>query len=84
MVDGVPELFPPSYEIFTTTTASSNSNWTSQGVFSTQPNSAGTVTIPVPEAGQVYGVKIQPLTLTADSFENIYFQLAQIGLSGYY
>lgn len=86
MLNGVPQAFPLSYEVFTTISPSTNDNstWTSQGTFSTQPNSAGTVTIPVPQAGQIYGVKILPLALGADSFDNAYFQLAQIGLSGYY
>lgn len=84
MLNGVPQAFPLSYEVFTTTTPNDNSSWTSQGDFSTQPNSTGIVTIPVPQAGQIYGVKILPLALGPDSYDNAYFQLAQIGLSGYY
>jgi hypothetical protein len=84
MVNGVPQAFPLSYEVFTTTTPNGNSTWTSQGSFSTQPGSTGIVTIPIPQAGQVYGVKILPLALGPDSYDNAYFQLAQITLSGYY
>jgi hypothetical protein len=94
MLNGVPQAFPQSY--FIQVSAPDNSSWIPLGTYTNQPNSAGVVTIPLPQNpsgapsefgvtyGKTYGVMITPKVLGVDSNNNHYFQLAQVGFTGYY
>ena len=93
-LNGVALGFPKSYSI--QVTAPDNSSWIPLGTYTNQPNSAGVVTIPLPQApsaapstfgityGKTYGVMITPTTLSVDNNNNYVFQLAQVGFTGYY
>jgi hypothetical protein len=83
MENGVPLGFPQSYKIWVT--SPNNSTWVPLGTFTNQPNKiTGIANIQLPELVQTYGVLIIPEILGTDNFKNHFFQMAKVGLIGYY
>ena len=94
MLNGVAVGFPKSY--FIQVGAPDDSSWIPLGTYTDQPNSAGVVTIQLPQNpsgapsrfgetyGKTYGVMISPTVLGLDNNNQYDFQLAQVGFTGYY
>ena len=79
MWNGTPQGFPQSYAVYLT--ARDNSRWRYIGTYSTQPDSTGTANVDLGGIYSTYGVLVIPVTLGVDSYNNHYFQLAEIGLT---
>jgi hypothetical protein len=76
---GQVQAFPATYQVYLT--SADNSQWLLVGTYSNQPDTSGKVLLSLGASYSTYGVMIVPTALGLDSFENAYFQLADIGLA---